>query len=477
MRLRPFLAALFGLLVASGAWAQSNIESFPSIGTAGSVYPLPDPAFTVSDLWITQAINGTPTDFKIDPLRLGYIFPGGQPPAIPYLYQLWWDNASSIPNPILKYYNGTQWIPLFSGGTPGTVVQINQGDGITLSPNPIVTIGSVACTQFTTQLNGCVVKSGSIVGNVLHDNNTWGPVGDVTVVTPSTADITVSQSPTFTFNVGTTVPLNVQSGASYTILTTDNTKAVQRTHGSAQTDTVPQAVSPFNSGISFYLQTGAAGDTVTPTTSTINGAGGVKLGAYQDTFWYSDGANWWALLGVPQPPAQAGSTFLADDMTWKTALTSINLTAVTPIIATPGTITGTGSLSFATCGSTNVAFVDCVQTFTAAQTFNETLGAMRRWANLTDTLSAADCGKSIEYTGGAATVTVPASMAPVTPYICYINIITTTANKVSVNGSAVTPVVTLISAETFTGTNNIAGSVIGLSIDSTATAYLTGDGS
>jgi hypothetical protein len=172
MRRFAVIWALACLLVLGPAWAQTPIDSLPPVGTAGSVYPLPDPGFITENLWITQ--NGV--DYKIDPLRAGYIYLAATPPSVPYLYQLWWDNSLSLTRPTIKYYDGSQWIPLIQGSGVGTVVQINQGDGITLTPNPIISIGTVACTQFATAVNGCVSGPTPVVGNFLRDDNTWQAV-------------------------------------------------------------------------------------------------------------------------------------------------------------------------------------------------------------------------------------------------------------------------------------------------------------
>jgi hypothetical protein len=117
-----------------------------------------------------------------------------------------------------------------------------------------------------------------------------------------------------------TITLNTQSGNSaYTILSTDAEKTVNRTNTVTQTDPVPQATGSFASGFGFSYQTGTVGNTLTSTTSTINGIAGVtgiKLGPQQGADFFSDGTNWHAVLGVPQPATQTGTTLLHDDMTW-----------------------------------------------------------------------------------------------------------------------------------------------------------------
>ena len=94
----------------------------------------------------------------------------------------------------------------------------------------------------------------------------------------------------------------------------------------------------------------------------------------------------------------------------------------------------------------------------------------------TDTLLSSDCGKEVLYNLAAFTVTVPSAIVPASGSICTIRIRTATANKVTISGSGVT----VTSADSYTGTQAIAGSGISLdltTVGATATAYLDGHGS
>ncbi len=180
-------------------------------------------------------------------------------------------------------------------------------------------------------------------------DGTWAtPAGTGSVsVTASTPNVVVTPSPgTGTFTVGTTNPLNTQSGSSYTVVSGDLAKIVVRSASGAQTDTVPQATGSFATGAAFDLQTLTNGDTLTPTTSTANGLTSIKLGARQFSEWTSDGTDWYVMLGLPQPPTQTGTTFLRDDMTWQTVSASASS-------ITPGTTTIAGAT--APCAIVNTA--------------------------------------------------------------------------------------------------------------------------
>lgn len=160
-------------------------------------------------------------------------------------------------------------------------------------------------------------------------------------VTAGTPNIVITPSPgTGTFTVGTTAALDTQSGNSaYTIVAGDAGKTVNRTNTVTQTDPVPQATGSFASGFSFAYQTATVGNTLTSTTSTINGiagATGIKLGPQQAADFFSDGTNWHASLWLPQPQTQTSTLYLDDDLAWKTSQgTGAQVRATSPTLVTP----------------------------------------------------------------------------------------------------------------------------------------------
>lgn len=113
-----------------------------------------------------------------------------------------------------------------------------------------------------------------------------------TAVGSSGGSITVS---------GTAVALktvNAQTGTTYTVLSTDHTKLVTFSNTSSVAVTLPQATSSFGSGFFFdaaNLNNGVV--TITPTTSTINGASSFVLGRFQSVQIFSDGTNWQVTQG------------------------------------------------------------------------------------------------------------------------------------------------------------------------------------
>lgn len=101
--------------------------------------------------------------------------------------------------------------------------------------------------------------------------------------------------------LNTTQTINAQgSAASYTVLSTDMGKTVTHSKSTAVAETLPQAgTTGFLSGVSYSeINLGAGVETITPTTSTINGASTLTLSQNQSAYITSDGTNWVAFLGA-----------------------------------------------------------------------------------------------------------------------------------------------------------------------------------
>src|SRR6478609_2148832 len=90
---------------------------------------------------------------------------------------------------------------------------------------------------------------------------------------------TATQFATFANAAGAAVPVNAQSGTSYTISAGDRSKLVTLSNSSAVAVTLPQAGGSFPSGWFFYVENrGAGAVTITPATSTLDGASSLILG-------------------------------------------------------------------------------------------------------------------------------------------------------------------------------------------------------
>jgi hypothetical protein len=117
------------------------------------------------------------------------------------------------------------------------------------------------------------------------------PTVDDPAGTPTTKKITVANA------LGQAV--NAQTGTTYTVLSTDSRKLVTFTNGSSIAVTLPQANSTtFHSGFYFAAQNRGAGTvTITPTTSTIDGAASLALAQNEGCLIFSDGTNYFSMRG------------------------------------------------------------------------------------------------------------------------------------------------------------------------------------
>ena len=146
-------------------------------------------------------------------------------------------------------------------------------------------------------VNGMIRYNSTTPSVEAYVNNAWtslGSGGSSVSVTAATPNIVVTPSPgTGTFTVGATNPINYQTGTSYTFASTDNTQTVLQNNASASAYTLPVATtSGFTSGFAtFFFNKGAGTATITPTTSTINGAASLAVPSNQGAFIFSDSTN------------------------------------------------------------------------------------------------------------------------------------------------------------------------------------------
>lgn len=93
--------------------------------------------------------------------------------------------------------------------------------------------------------------------------------------------------------------VNAQTGTTYTVVSGDKGKLVTFANASAVAVTQPQAGSSFPSGWFVEFQNRGAGNvTITPTTSTVDGAASLVLLTDQGCRLFSDGTNYFTQRGV-----------------------------------------------------------------------------------------------------------------------------------------------------------------------------------
>lgn len=128
----------------------------------------------------------------------------------------------------------------------------------------------------------------------------WTDVSDTTQAASGTTKRNEAR-----FGVGTQV--NAQTGTTYTYLTTDFRKLVTHTNAAAIAGTLPQAGASFPAGWYMLVQNRGAGAlTITPTTSTIDGAATLVLNQNEGAIVTSDGTNYFTLRGKATGAAGVG---------------------------------------------------------------------------------------------------------------------------------------------------------------------------
>lgn len=209
------------------------------------------------------------------------------------------------------------------------------------------------------------------------------------------------------------------TGTTDTILSTDFSKMVTYSNASSIAVTLPQAGSgspaAFVSGFYFDVQNLGAGTvTITPTTSTINGAATLVLLSGQYTTIFSNGTNYVSFMPVNKVNGLTvtNSTGTLTIANGKTATVSNTLT-----------LAGTDSttMTFPTTTAT-VARTDAGQTFTGTQTFGAVVGTTwngNTWATGTGTLSIAasktlTASNTLTFAGtDSTTMTFPSTSATI----------------------------------------------------------------
>lgn len=170
-------------------------------------------------------------------------------------------------------------------GTAPTISSLNATTAVTLA----YITGSTQCLHVST--TGAITGTGSDCGAASGISSITPGAGQVSSVTASCSQTAITTSGT----ISTAECVNAQSGTSYAIVDGDRGKLVTGTNAAAQAYNIAQAgaASAFQSGWFARVQNkGTLTLTITPTTSTINGAASYIIYPNQTIKITSDGTNY-----------------------------------------------------------------------------------------------------------------------------------------------------------------------------------------
>ncbi|CAH1677833.1 hypothetical protein [Chelatococcus sp.] len=248
--------------------------------------------------------------------------------------------GAAVPSAI----NGSQATSLLSAFTG------DSGSGGIKGLVPAPAAGDAAANKFLNAAGGWSapgggsggVPTGGTTGEALVKlSNTnfdtgWAPISGTGTVTAVTGGAGLSGG---TINTTGTLAVawstNIQTTTSYTVQASDHAQLVTHSNASPIAVTLPQAGGSFPARWFYFAQNRGAGVvTITPATSTIDGAASLTLAQNQGVMIVSDGTNYYTFRGREN-----------------------NLGTVTSIATnsglTGGTITSSGTIGIATNGVTN----------------------------------------------------------------------------------------------------------------------------
>jgi hypothetical protein len=303
---------------------------------------------------------------------------------------------------------GGDWYEVVSDGVFWQVISRLGNDGVSGSVAFSGVTAGTNANALTIGTGGTLTTSGggAISANQLNNTSLAGLTTGLLINTTGTgvpSIATVSGNLALSGGVlSTTQPINAQTGTTYAILSADGGKLITFSSASAVAVSLPQATtSGFTAGYSFDVETlGAGSATITPTTSTINGASTLVIATNQGCTVTSDGTNYQVSACTAVGGGGGGSGTITSSTSGQvpvyTAATTVagnaNFTATSGALtlgvsgtagsvkmgnATSGTVTVqpvTGALGSVTASlpanTGTIAETNLAQTFSAAQTLN-----------------------------------------------------------------------------------------------------------
>lgn len=187
-------------------------------------------------------------------------------------------------------------------GTSYALIATDRGKHVTLSnaSSIAVTIAQAGTTGFEDGWFSLVENIGVGAATITPTTSTINGAATL-VLTSGMSAIIFSDGTNYRAMVldAAGVLVNAQTGTSYTFVSGDRGKLVTHSNGSAVADTLPQATGAFGSGWFVWVENRGAGTvTITPTTSTIDGAASLALTTNQGCLIASDGTNYFTMRGI-----------------------------------------------------------------------------------------------------------------------------------------------------------------------------------
>jgi hypothetical protein len=156
-----------------------------------------------------------------------------------------------------------------------------------LTTTPTINVNSLGAKTIASEA-GVALSPGAIQANGYY----WAQYDD------TSAKFVMISNPSKVAGAGILQTPNAQSGAGYTAASTDWGKLLTLSNAAAQVLTLPAAGASFPNGWYADVEnTGAGTWTVTPTTSTIDGAASVPLATNQGVRIFSNGTNYFTQRG------------------------------------------------------------------------------------------------------------------------------------------------------------------------------------
>lgn len=226
-------------------------------------------------------------------------------------------SISPLTDTVAAYGIGGTGTVYFTRGNGGALQQItvNTGGGGSMTwPGaagvPCYSGSSSWCTSYsaTNQIPPSYLLPSLVSGSYLTNNGaslSWGtPSGTVPSCTINQLTYYAATGTTLTClslgsglgissnTLGISEPVNPQTGTTYTVLSTDCGKQITLNNAAAIAVALPQATGSFASCQIDFTDIGAGSATITPTTSTINGAANLAVAQNRQCTVNSDGTNW-----------------------------------------------------------------------------------------------------------------------------------------------------------------------------------------